>query len=64
MVRLTRIYTRTGDRGDTALGDGSRVPKYDLRVKTFGTVDEANATIGLARLHAPGGRCRARAGAK
>ena len=52
MVRLTRIYTRGGDRGETSLGDGSRVSKHALRVATFGTVDEANAAIGLARLHA------------
>lgn len=54
MVRLTRIYTRGGDKGETSLGDGSRVPKGSLRVTAFGTVDEANATIGLARLHAEG----------
>ena len=54
MVRLTRIYTRGGDGGETSLGDGSRVPKQDLRVAAFGTVDEANAAIGLARLHADG----------
>lgn len=54
MVVLNRIYTRTGDAGDTALGDGSRVVKYDLRVAAYGTVDETNATIGLARLHAEG----------
>jgi cob(I)alamin adenosyltransferase len=52
MVRLTRIYTRGGDQGETSLGDGSRVPKHALRVAAFGTVDEANAAIGLARLHA------------
>ena len=52
MVRLTRIYTRGGDRGETSLGDGSRVPKHAQRVAAFGTVDEANAAIGLARLHA------------
>ena len=51
MVRLTRIYTRGGDKGETSLGDGSRVAKQSLRVETFGTVDEANAAIGLARLH-------------
>jgi cob(I)alamin adenosyltransferase len=51
MVRLTRIYTRGGDRGETSLGDGSRVAKQALRVEAFGTVDEANAAIGLARLH-------------
>jgi cob(I)alamin adenosyltransferase len=52
MVKLTRIYTRGGDRGETSLGDGTRVAKHDLRVAAFGTVDEANAVIGLARLHA------------
>jgi cob(I)alamin adenosyltransferase len=51
MVRLTRIYTRGGDKGQTSLGDGSRVPKQSLRVEAYGTVDEANAAIGLARLH-------------
>ncbi len=54
MVRLTRIYTRGGDKGETSLGDGSRVPKQALRVAAYGTVDEANAAIGLARLHAEG----------
>ncbi len=52
MVRLTRIYTRGGDAGETSLGDGARVPKHALRVAAYGTVDEANATIGIARLHA------------
>ena len=52
MVRLTRIYTRGGDGGETSLGDGSRVPKHALRVAAYGTVDEANAAIGIARLHA------------
>lgn len=52
MVVLNRIYTRTGDKGDTALGDGTRVAKHALRVEAYGTVDEANAAIGLARLHA------------
>lgn len=51
MVVLNRIYTRTGDAGDTALGTGERRPKYDLRIETYGTVDETNATIGMARLH-------------
>ena len=55
MVVLNRIYTRTGDGGDTALSDGSRVPKHDARVEAYGTVDELNATLGLARLHAQGG---------
>jgi cob(I)alamin adenosyltransferase len=51
MVRLTRIYTRGGDKGETSLGDGARVPKHDPRVAAFGTVDEANAVIGIARLY-------------
>ncbi len=51
MVVLNRIYTRTGDKGMTALSTGDRVPKFSLRVASYGTVDEANATIGLARLH-------------
>ncbi|MBI3514851.1 MAG: ATP:cob(I)alamin adenosyltransferase [Proteobacteria bacterium] len=55
MVKLTRIYTRGGDRGQTSLGDGARVDKHDLRVAAYGTVDEANAVIGVARLHAPAG---------
>ena len=46
-VRLTRIYTRAGDKGETSLGDGSRVPKLDCRIGAFGTVDELNAAIGL-----------------
>jgi cob(I)alamin adenosyltransferase len=54
MVKLTRIYTRGGDAGETSLGDGKRVRKDSLRVETFGTVDEANAAIGLARLEAAG----------
>ncbi len=54
MVVLNRIYTRTGDAGDTALGDGTRVAKYALRVSSYGTVDELNATVGLARLQAGG----------
>lgn len=54
MVQLTRIYTRGGDKGKTSLGDGRRVVKHDLRVAAYGTVDEANATIGLARLHTEG----------
>src|ERR671937_1376266 len=51
MVRLTRIYTRGGDAGETSLGDGTRVPKHALRVAAYGTVDEANAAVGIARLH-------------
>lgn len=54
MVVLNKIYTRTGDKGETALGDGTRRSKHDLRVEAYGTVDEANATLGLARLHAEG----------
>ncbi|HEY9212785.1 MAG TPA: cob(I)yrinic acid a,c-diamide adenosyltransferase [Ancylobacter sp.] len=51
MVVLSRIYTRTGDDGTTGLGSGERRPKYDLRVSAYGTVDETNACIGVARLH-------------
>jgi len=54
MVVLNRIYTRTGDDGTTALGSGERRPKYDLRVAAYGTVDETNAAIGVARLHLKG----------
>jgi cob(I)alamin adenosyltransferase len=54
MVRLTRIYTRTGDEGKTSLGDGRRVVKHHLRVDAYGTVDETNAVIGLVRLHTAG----------
>jgi cob(I)alamin adenosyltransferase len=50
MVVLNKIYTRTGDDGTTALGSGERRPKYDLRVEAYGTVDEANACIGMARV--------------
>jgi len=52
MVVLNRIYTRTGDGGDTALGDNARVPKHSARVSAYGTVDELNAALGVARLHA------------
>jgi cob(I)alamin adenosyltransferase len=51
MVVLSKIYTRTGDDGTTALGSGRRVAKYDLRVEAYGTLDETNAAIGVARLH-------------
>src|SRR5581483_10791873 len=51
MVVLNRIYTRTGDDGTTSLGSGARRKKYDLRVAAYGTIDEVNAVIGLARLH-------------
>lgn len=54
MVKLTRIYTKTGDKGQTSLGDGSRLSKDALRVEAFGTVDEANAAIGVARQFAKG----------
>lgn len=54
MVVLSKIYTRTGDGGHTALGDGTRVPKDAPRVTAYGSVDELNATLGLARLHAEG----------
>ena len=46
-VRLTRIYTRAGDRGETSLGDGSRVPKLDCRIGAFGAVDELNSALGV-----------------
>lgn len=49
MVVLTKIYTRTGDDGSTALANGERRPKYDLRIAAYGTVDETNASIGVAR---------------
>ena len=52
MVSLNRIYTRTGDDGTTALSSGERRPKSDLRIAAYGTVDETNAAIGLARLTA------------
>src|SRR5918999_68502 len=51
MVVLNRIYTRTGDEGTTALGSGKRLAKSDLRIEAYGTVDEANAVLGIARLH-------------
>ncbi|MBT5616092.1 MAG: cob(I)yrinic acid a,c-diamide adenosyltransferase [Flavobacteriales bacterium] len=54
MVRLTRIYTRGGDKGETSLGGGARVPKHDLRVEAMGAVDETNAAIGCARLQIDG----------
>jgi cob(I)alamin adenosyltransferase len=54
MVVLNKIYTRTGDAGETALGNGARVAKHSARVSAYGTVDEVNATLGLARLHATG----------
>ena len=54
MVVLSKIYTRTGDAGETALGNGARVAKHSLRVSAYGTVDETNATVDLARLHSTG----------
>jgi cob(I)alamin adenosyltransferase len=54
MVVLNRIYTRTGDEGTTALAAGGRRLKHDLRIEAYGTVDETNACIGLARLHTAG----------
>ena len=54
MVVLSKIYTRTGDDGTTALGSGRRVAKYDLRVEAYGTLDETNAAIGIARLYTRG----------
>jgi len=54
MVKLTRIYTRGGDKGQTSLVSGDRVPKHDPRVAAFGTVDETNAVIGLVRQHTTG----------
>ena len=54
MVVLNRIYTRTGDDGTTALGSGERRKKHDLRVAAYGTVDELNACLGVARLHTAG----------
>lgn len=51
MVVLNKIYTRTGDKGDTSLGSGERVSKAALRIEAYGTVDETNASIGMARLH-------------
>jgi cob(I)alamin adenosyltransferase len=54
VVALTRIYTRTGDKGTTGLASGERRKKHDLRVEAYGTVDETNACLGLARLHTEG----------
>ena len=51
MVKLNKIYTRTGDTGSTGLVDGSRLPKDDVRVRAYGDVDETNSVIGLVRLH-------------
>lgn len=54
MVVLNKIYTKTGDAGETALGNGSRVAKHSLRVTAYGTTDELNATVGMARLESEG----------
>lgn len=54
MVVLNKIYTKTGDKGDTALGNGERVAKHDVRVSAYGTADELNAFVGVARLEAEG----------
>jgi cob(I)alamin adenosyltransferase len=54
MVVLNRIYTRTGDKGTTALAAGGRRPKYDLRIEAYGTVDETNACLGMVRFHTAG----------
>ena len=54
MVVLNKIYTKTGDDGETALGNGARVAKHSMRVTAYGTVDELNAIVGLARLHTDG----------
>jgi cob(I)alamin adenosyltransferase len=51
MVVLNRIYTRTGDTGETALGNGERLSKANIRIAAYGTVDETNATVGIVRLH-------------
>jgi cob(I)alamin adenosyltransferase len=51
MVKLNKIYTRTGDDGTTGLGSGERRKKYDLRIAAYGTLDEVNAALGIARLH-------------
>ncbi|MGL6209150.1 MAG: cob(I)yrinic acid a,c-diamide adenosyltransferase [Paracoccaceae bacterium] len=54
MVVLSKIYTKTGDAGETSLGNGARVAKHSMRVSAYGTVDETNATVGLARQHSTG----------
>src|SRR5260370_42699946 len=50
-MKLDKIYTRTGDEGKTSLGDGSRLPKFHLRVTAYGSIDEVNSAIGVANLH-------------
>ena len=54
MVKLNKIYTRTGDDGSTGLADGARRPKFDARIAAYGTVDEANSVLGIVRLHTAG----------
>ena len=54
MVKIDKIYTRGGDKGETSLTDGTRAKKYNQRIEAYGTVDESNATIGLARMHTQG----------
>ncbi len=54
MVVLNKIYTKTGDSGETALGNGARVAKYSLRVSAYGTTDELNSSVGVARLYSQG----------
>lgn len=54
MVKLTKIYTRGGDAGETSLGNGARVKKHAARVSTYGTIDEANAALGVARTYTAG----------
>jgi cob(I)alamin adenosyltransferase len=52
-MKLDKVYTRTGDEGKTSLGDGSRLPKFHIRVTAYGSIDEANSVIGVALLHVP-----------
>lgn len=54
MVKLTKIYTRGGDKGETSLVGGVRLPKHNVRIAAYGTVDEVNAAVGMARLHTQG----------
>ncbi len=54
MVTLNKIYTKSGDKGTTALATGERVPKHALRIESYGTTDETNSVIGIARLHTGG----------
>lgn len=56
MVKLNKIYTKTGDDGTTGLGTGERVPKQSLRIAAYGTVDETNAALGMVRVHMAGGQ--------